>query len=142
MIFGGMNGKLASENFFWKWISRWRRKWRNGYSKLSLIAIEIFWKRIIKKPPKSLLYFFFRTESLLMDKVIKNKRAMELVTSRYSGYKTSSKNSFISYILSDQVWWYNIERFLSYFKNYNCKFMQVNSWHHKLFHFHLSFWIW
>ena len=27
-------------------------------------------------------------------------------------------------------------------KNYICKFMQVNSWHHKLFHFHLSFWIW
>ena len=23
-----------------------------------------------------------------------------------------------------------------------CKFMQDNFWHHKLFHFHLSFWIW
>ena len=22
------------------------------------------------------------------------------------------------------------------------KFMQANSWHHKLFHFRLSFWIW
>ena len=22
MVFGGMNSKLASENFFWKWISR------------------------------------------------------------------------------------------------------------------------
>ena len=31
---------------------------------------------------------------------------------------------------------------MSYSKNYICKFMQTNSWHHKLFHFHLSFWIW
>ena len=43
--------------------------------------------------------------------------------------------------MSDQLWWYNIERFLSYFKIYICKFMQANSWH-KLFHFRLSFWIW
>ena len=40
MILGGINGKLASENFFWKWISRGRRKWWNDCSKLSLIAIE------------------------------------------------------------------------------------------------------
>ena len=31
---------------------------------------------------------------------------------------------------------------MSYSKNYNCKFMQVNSWRHKLFHFHLPFCIW
>ena len=31
-------------------------------------------------------------------------------------------------------------QFLSYSKKYNCKFMQANSWHHKLFHFYLSFW--
>ena len=30
---------------------------------------------------------------------------------------------------------------MSYFKNYTCAFMQANSWH-KLFHFHLTFWIW
>ena len=29
-----------------------------------------------------------------------------------------------------------------YFKNCTSKFMQANWWHHKLFHFHLSFWIW
>ena len=28
------------------------------------------------------------------------------------------------------------------FKKVNFKFMQANSWHHKLFHFHLFFWIW
>ena len=27
-------------------------------------------------------------------------------------------------------------------KNYFCKYMQANSWHHILFHFHLSFWVW
>ena len=48
----------------------------------------------------------------------------------------------ISYILSDQVWWCNIKQCLSYSKNCICKFMQANSWHHKLFIFHLSFWIW
>ena len=52
------------------------------------------------------------------------------------------ENSFIRYILSDQVWWNNLKQFLSYYKNYICKFTQVNSWHHKLFHFHLSFWTW
>ena len=35
----------------------------------------------------------------------------------------------------------DIKWFLSYFKNYICKFMQANSWH-KLFHFLLFFWIW
>ena len=56
--------------------------------------------------------------------------------------KQVQKNSFISYILSDQVWWCNIKRLLSYFKNCICKFMQANSWHHKLFHLRLSFCIW
>ena len=65
-----------------------------------------------------------------MDKIIKNKRSLELETSPSSGYKTSSKNFFISFILSDQVWWYNIKRFLSYSKNYTFKFMQANAWHH------------
>ena len=31
---------------------------------------------------------------------------------------------------------------MSYSKNYTFKFMQTNSWHHKLFHFHLFFQIW
>ena len=33
--------------------------------------------------------FIFWTQSLLMNKLMKNKRGMELVTSRYSGYKIS-----------------------------------------------------
>ena len=56
--------------------------------------------------------------------------------------KQVQRNSFISYVFSDQVLWYNIKRFLSYSKNYICKFMQANLWHYKLFHFHLPFWIW
>ena len=93
---------------------------------------KTFWKRIIKKPLKSQLFSFFWIQSLLMDKVIKNKRGLKLATSRSS----------IHYISSGQVWWCNAKQFFSYFKNYICKFMHVNSWHHKLFHFHLSFWIW
>ena len=52
---------------------------------------KIFWKRIIKKPLERYLYFFFQTQSLSIDKIIKNKRGLELVTSRYSGYETSSE---------------------------------------------------
>ena len=58
-----------------------------------------------------------------MDKIIKNKRGLELVTSPSSGYKTSSEKFL--FLLSDQVWWYNIKWFLSYSKNHICKFMQV-----------------
>ena len=109
---------------------------RNSFSN------NIFWKRIIKMPLKRWLDFFFQTQSLLMDKVIKNKRDLELVTSHSSGYKLSSKYAFIRYMLSDQVWWCNVNQFLNNSKNYICKFMQVNWWHHKLFQSHWSFRIW
>ena len=102
---------------------------------------KVFWKRIIKKPQKCQLYFFFQTQFDLMDKVIK-KRGLELFTSRSSGHKTNSENSFIRYVLSDQFWWCNVKQSLSYSKNHIWKFMQANSWDHKLFHFYLSFWIW
>ena len=42
-------------------------------------------------------YFFFRTQSLLIDEIIKNKRGFELVTSRSSGYETSSEK-FLYYL--------------------------------------------
>ena len=99
-------------------------------------------KEDYQKALKKLSFFFFRTQSLLMDKVIKNKRGLDLVNSLYSATKQVQKNSFIRYRLSDQVWCCNVKQFLSYSKNYICIFMQVNSWHHKLFHFHLSLWIW
>ena len=52
---------------------------------------KIFLKTIIKKPLKRKLYFFFRTQFLSTDKIIKNKRGLELVPSCYSGYETSSE---------------------------------------------------
>ena len=52
-------------------------------------------KNILKEPQKAskklTLFNFFQIQSLLMDKVIKNKRDVELVTSCSSGYKTSSE---------------------------------------------------
>ena len=95
---------------------------------------KIFWKRIIKNPLKSQLYFFFLTQSLLMDKVIKNKRGLELVSLQV--VKQVHKNFFISYILSDQVWWCNIKQLMSYFKNYSCKF-KLFRWNKNTFH---TFW--
>ena len=80
-----------------------------------------------------------------MDKLIKIWRGLELVTSCSLGHETSSQKFIYSLCiiwLSDQVWRCNVKQFLSYSKNYICKFMQANSWHHKLFHFHLPFWIW
>ena len=41
--------------------------------------------------------------------------------------KQVQRNLFISYMLSRQLWWCNIKQLLSYFKNYTCKYMQVNS---------------
>ena len=67
-----------------------------------------------------------------MDKVIKNKRDLELVTVTLQVTKQVHRNFLVSYILSDQIWWFDIKWFLSHSKNYTCKFMQTNSWHHKL----------
>ena len=86
---------------------------------------------------KSALFFLLSPVSLNGQRY-QNKRSLELVTSHSSGYKTSSKKI---HVLPDQVWWCNVKQFLSYSKNYICKFMQANLWH-KLFHFHLSFCIW
>ena len=56
--------------------------------------------------------------------------------------KFRSEKFLYQLYISDQVWWHNIKQFLSYSKNCVCKFMQANSWHHKLFNFLLSFGIW
>ena len=37
------------------------------------------------------MYIFFQTQSLLMDKIMKNNKYLELVTSCSSDYKTSSE---------------------------------------------------
>ena len=92
---------------------------------------KIFWKEIIKPSKIKLSPRPFWWTKLSKTKGAWNKWPVLLQVIK-----------FISYILSDQVWWCNIQRFLSYSKNYTCKCMQVNAWHHWLFHFHLFFWIW
>ena len=62
---------------------------------------KVFWKRIIKKPKPRWFYFFLQTQYLLMDKVIKNQRGMELVTSHSLGHKTSlEKFLYLLYYLT------------------------------------------
>ena len=56
------------------------------------LKIRYFERGLSKTFKKVNFVFFFPAQSLLMDKVIKNKRAVELVTSPSSGYKTSSQN--------------------------------------------------
>ena len=102
-----------------------------------LLKIRYFEIGLSKTLKKSQVYVFFRTQPLLMYKVIVNKRGLELVTSRSSGYETSSEK--FRYYITWQSLWCNIRQLLSYFKNYKSKFMLANRWHHKLFHFHLSF---
>ena len=58
---------------------------------------KIFLRWLSKKPLKSWHHFFSWTKSFLVDKVIKNKRGLELETSRSSGYKTSSEK-FLFYL--------------------------------------------
>ena len=50
---------------------------------------EDFGRRLSKNLKK--VYFFFRTQSFLMDRVIRNKKGLELVTSHSLGYKISSE---------------------------------------------------
>ena len=54
-----------------------------------LLKVSIL-KEDYQKAWKKVTLFFSQTQSLLIDKLIKNK-GLELVTSRSSGYKTSSE---------------------------------------------------
>ena len=56
---------------------------------LNSFKMKVFWKKIIKKT------FFFLAQSHLMDKIITNKRGLELVTSHSSSLKIlRTKSSF------------------------------------------------
>ena len=105
-----------------------------------LLKIRYF-ERGLSKTLKKII-FSIKPSSFKWAKLSKTKRVWNQWPVSLQVTKQVQKNSFISYILSDQVWWYNIKLFLSYSKNYICKVMQVNSWHHKLFHLYLSFWVW
>ena len=56
-----------------------------------LLKIRYFERGLTKTFKKVNFIFFFPTQFLLMDKIIENKRGLELVTSPSSGYKTSLK---------------------------------------------------
>ena len=49
-----------------------------------------------------------RKFNLLMDKVIKNKRGLELMTSHSSGYKTSPEKLLVLHYLTNFDYVYNI----------------------------------
>ena len=107
-----------------------------------LLKIRNFERLLSKSLKKVNFNFFFWIQSPLMGKVIKNNRGLELFTSRSSGYETRSKKFlYLLYYLTkfDDAMW---SSFWVIAKIVFAVFMQINSWHHKLFHFHLSFWIW
>ena len=56
-----------------------------------LVKIRYFERGLSKAFKKVNFIFFFPTQSFLMDKAIKNKRKLELVTSPSLGYETSSE---------------------------------------------------
>ena len=75
-------------------------------SKRTLHAGNSFENKFLKdyylKALKKSTLTFFSNRVPLMDKVIKNKKSLELVTSSSSGYETSSEK-FLYSLLSDQV---------------------------------------
>ena len=72
-------------------VSHCFRVWSKMNLKVYGIIINCLNKNLITHFVWHYFYFFFRTQSLLMDKIIKNKRGLELVTGHSSGYKTSSE---------------------------------------------------
>ena len=107
-----------------------------------ILKIGYFERGLSKSLKKVNIYFFFWTQSLLMDKVIQIKKGLELVTSCSLGYKTSTEKFL--YLLC--IMWQSLMMYYEavfellqklHLEIYGSQFMT-----HKLFHFHLSFWIW
>ena len=108
---------------------------------------QIFWKTIIKalkslkKAFKKLTLFFLSNAISFNGQNYQKQKGSG--TSHQSLFRSRNKFRkiplFVIYYLTK---FDDVKQFLSYSKNYICKFMQAKSWHHKLFHFHLSFWIW
>ena len=96
----------------------------------SFLENQILWKRVIKKILKKLTWFFLCTHSLLMDKIVKNKRGLELITTLSLCCKTWLEKYFFSDLSPGQFWWFSTKGFLSYFKHFIWKFMQANSQGH------------
>ena len=106
---------------------------------------KIFWRGLSKSfdiPFSNPQYFIFSFELIpfYWTKLSKTKELWNSWPVAIQVMKQVQKYFFISYVLSDQIWWCNKKQFLSCCKNYICKLMQASSWYHKLFHFHLYFW--
>ena len=67
-----------------------------------LLKIKYF-ERGLSKSLKKVNFIFSLKPSPFNDQVIKNKRDLELVTAALQIMKQVQKNSFIRYVLSDQV---------------------------------------
>ena len=108
---------------------------------------KIFWNRIIKKFQKSyIILLLFLTQFLLMEKTNKNKKGLELVTRHSSSYKTNSGKFLYQLHI---IWPVLMMKYKVVFELSQKLHLQIyassqwaNSWHHKLFHIYLSFWIW
>ena len=96
---------------------------------------EIFWKRLT-------LFFLSNPGPFNGQSYQKQKVSGTSAQALCRSWNKFRKIPVLVIYYLTKVWWCNVKQFLSYSKNHICKFMQVNSWHHKLFHFHLSFWIW
>ena len=59
-----------------------------------ILKIRHFERGLPKSVKKSQLFFFFQTQFLLVDKVIKNKRGLETSSKKISGNKTSSEKFY------------------------------------------------
>ena len=81
-------------------------------------------ERGLSKSLKKVKFIFSFEPSPFQAKLSKTKMVGNSSTNPLQVMKQLQKNSFIHYILSDQVWWCNVKQFLSYSKNYICKFMQ------------------
>ena len=102
---------------------------------------NMFWKGIT--PLRKLTLFFLSNPILFNGQNFEKQKGPR--TSDQSLFRLWNKFTKISLLVTYYLTMFdgvNIKRFLSYSKNYTCKFMQANSGHRKLFHFHLSFRIW
>ena len=85
----------------------------------------------------------FHMKKTVMDKIIKRKRGQELVTSCSSGYKTSSEKFLYQLCI---IWPSLMMDYKVVFELFQKLHLQIYASQFmipkKLFHFHLSFWIW
>ena len=92
-----MHQKLAPDPFS-IFLNNSKRTLHAGNSFENQKFLKDYYLKALKKSTLT----FFSNRVPLMDKVIKNKKSLELVTSSSSGYETSSEK-FLYSLLSDQV---------------------------------------